>query len=278
MRTSQSFLFCLAFATLGGIQAFVPSALSAPTTRKKGTSTYSTTTALWAANDNETEMTSSSNPLELSSDELKEIESSSMFLTDASNSNEKVLPPETLINIAKRFLMKNKGIGGDGDLLSDSFVFEGPVVGPLGKKQFVQATGQVDFDAGFPDWKAQFYNFQVDVLDPERVWYMAKGEGTNTGPFPTKDLPATYKKVINPPQICSLTIDSQTGLIKKYTIGYVADRNIGNTGGLGGLYGIMYAIGRPLPFPEALPWKPSLPYQAFQKLGGLLQKIRRETN
>eukprot|EP00977_Amphora_coffeiformis_P013042 scaffold3339_cov174-Amphora_coffeaeformis.AAC.10 len=242
-----------------------------------GSNTYATTTVLCAAK-NETEPSSSPDQLELSREELNEIDSSGMFLTLASNSNEKnVLPPETAINIAKRFLMKSKGIGGDGDLLSESFVFEGPVVGPLGKKQFVDAIGQVDFDAGFPDWKAQFYNFQVDVFDPERVWYMAKGEGTNTGPFPTQDLPATYKKVINPPQICSLMIDSETGLIKKYTIGYVADRNIGNTGGLGGLYGILYAIGRPLPFPEALPWKPSLPYLAFQKLGGLLRRIQKDT-
>ena len=228
------------------------------------------------AGKNETDISSSS-VLELSPEELNEIEYSDMFLTSVGDSKEKVLPPETAINIAKRFLMKSKGIGGDGDLLSESFVFEGPV-GPLGKKQFIEAIGQVDFDAGFPDWKAQFYNFQIDVFDPERVWYMAKGEGTNTGPFPTKDLSATFKRVINPPQICSLTIDSETGLIKKYTIGYVADRNIGNTGGLGGLYGILYAIGRPLPFPEALPWKPSLPYQVFQKLGGLLRKIQKKSS
>jgi len=276
MRTSQSFLLCLAlFGNLVVIDAFVPSTLPLTTTKADNKYEYSTTSALWAA-ENETESSSSS--LELSSKEINEIRSSSMFLTDVSIKNEKLISPEKAINIAKRFLLKSKGIGGDGNLLSECFVFEGPVVGPLGKKQFVEATGQVNFDAGFPDWKAQFYNFQVDVFDPERVWYMAKGEGTNTGPFPTKDLPATYKKVINPPQICSLTIDSHTGLIKKYTIGYVADRNIGNTGGLGGLYGIMYAIGRPLPFPEALPWKPSLPYQAFQKIGGLLRKIQKDTN
>lgn len=37
----------------------------------------------------------------------------------------------------------------------------------------------------------------------------------------------------------------------------VMDRRIGNTGGLGGIYGILYAIGKPLPFPEARPWKMS---------------------
>ena len=282
MKLSQSFVLCLTPVVLGSrTQAFSPSSARPVRTNTRANTNNARITSLWASfsNSNETKA-ETANPLELSDEELDEIESSSMFLTApaiaTASTNEKILPAEILIQIAKRFLMKSKGIGGDGDLLSESFVFEGPVVGPLGKQEFVEAIGQVDFEAGFPDWKAQFYNFQVDVFDPERVWYMAKGEGTNTGPFPTKDsLPATYKKVINPPQICSLTVDSETGLIKKYTIGYVADRNIGNTGGLGGLYGILYAIGRPLPFPEALPWKPSLPYQAFQKLGGLLRKLQK---
>jgi len=45
-------------------------------------------------------------------------------------------------------------------------------------------------------------------------------------------------------KVQSLTIDHDTGLITKYTIGYVTDRNVGNTGGLGGLYGIVFALGK----------------------------------
>ena len=59
----------------------------------------------------------------------------------------------------------------------------------------------------------------------------------------------------------------------KYTIGVVMDRQLGNTGGLGGLYGILYAIGKPLPFPEATPWKPSRRYQLFQAIGNLASQI-----
>ena len=51
------------------------------------------------------------------------------------------------------------------------------------------------------------------------------------------------------------------------------DRDVGNTGGLGGLYGVLYAIGKPLPFPEAQPWQISLRYQLFQKLGALLGSL-----
>merc|ERR1712113_696321 len=120
-------------------------------------------------------------------------------------------------------------------------------------------------------WEGQFYGFHVDPIDLNRVWYTARGVGTNRGPFPG-ELPATGRKVVNPPQVCSMTVNAQ-GLVSRYTIGYVVDRSVGNTGGLGGLYGILYAIGRGLPFPEAQPWTPSLPYTAFQRLGGLVAAL-----
>ena len=40
------------------------------------------------------------------------------------------------------------------------------------------------------------------------------------------------------------------------------DKETGNTGGLGGVFGLFYAIGRGLPFPEAQPWKASPIYGA----------------
>jgi len=180
--------------------------------------------------------------------------------------------PEELINIAKRFLVTSKGLGGDPDMLAETFQFEGPVVGPLQKLEFVKAIGSVDFETAFPNWTPQFYGFFVDPLekDANRVWYTARGFGKNEGPLPPFAPEATGQMVENPPQACSLTIDHETGLITKYTIGYVTDRGIGNTGGLGGLYGILYALGKPLPFPEAQPWKISWQYNLFQKLGALL--------
>lgn len=181
--------------------------------------------------------------------------------------------PDELIAIAKNFLVGSNGLGGDPTLLADDFTFEGPVVGPLTKDAFVKAIGSVDFTTAFPNWTPQFYGFHVDPLEPltNRVWYTARGRGMNDGPLPPFAPQASGKEVINPPQVCSITIDHESGLIKRYTIGYVVDRNVGNTGGLGGLYGILYAIGRPLPFPEAQPWKKSWQYDIFQKLGALLQ-------
>lgn len=180
--------------------------------------------------------------------------------------------PDELIAIAKHFLLTSQGLGGDPDLLAANFEFEGPVVGPLSKEEFVQAIGSVDFAGAFPRWTPQFYGFFVDPLEEggDRVWYTARGRGTNEGPLPPFAPAATGRAVENPPQVCSLTVDHATGLITRYTIGYVVDRAVGNTGGLGGLYGILYALGKPLPFPEAQPWKMSWQYGLFQKLGSLL--------
>ena len=49
------------------------------------------------------------------------------------------------------------------------------------------------------------------------------------------------------------------------TGGYCVDRTCGDTGGLGGLFGVIHALGGSLPFPEGKPWKPSLSWLAFSK-------------
>lgn len=195
-----------------------------------------------------------------------------MFIPPVDETKLEHRSPEELIAIAKQFLVSSNGLGGDPDLLADNFTFEGPVVGPLTKDAFVKAIGSVDFATAFPNWTPQFYGFHVDPLEPEmnRVWYTARGRGVNKGPLPPFAPMGTGREVVNPPQVCSLTIDHMTGLITKYTIGYVVDRTVGNTGGLGGLYGILYAIGKPLPFPEAQPWQKSWQYDLFQKLGSLI--------
>jgi hypothetical protein len=65
------------------------------------------------------------------------------------------------------------------------------------------------------------------------------------------------------------------GEATQLTVGYVMDRQIGNTGGLGGVFGILYAIGYGLPFPEAQPWQKSIQYDLFQKVSGLQSEIQK---
>ena len=137
------------------------------------------------------------------------------------------------------------------------------------------SAGSVDVAGGFPGFQGEFYGFHVDPFDTNRVWYTSRGRGTNTGPLPPFAPQPTNIEVVNPPQVCSLTYN-KNGKVTKYTIGYVVDRTVGNTGGLGGLYGVLYAIGKPLPFPEAMPWKKSKRYTLFQAVGGLLQGLTKK--
>ena len=55
-------------------------------------------------------------------------------------------------------------------------------------------------------------------------------------------------------------------------------QNTCKTGGLGGIFGPAYAIGKPLPFPEAKPWKPSKRYQLIQLVGRLATKLADKKN
>jgi len=51
-----------------------------------------------------------------------------------------------------------------------------------------------------------------------------------------------------------------------------------HAGGLGGVVGILYAIGYPLPFPEGNPYTPSPQYQLFIATGSLVQQVTRAVN
>ena len=61
--------------------------------------------------------------------------------------------------------------------------------------------------------------------------------------------PPTGKLVELPPQTSSLTFD-EDGRCTSFTMGYVMDSRVGNSGGLGGAFGLLWAIGAPFPYPE----------------------------
>ena len=161
------------------------------------------------------------------------------------------------------------------DTLASDFRFQGPVVGGedgLTKEEFLKAVGGFDIKSAFPDINPGFHHFRVDPFAPDRVFFTSTATGTHLGNF--LGIAPTGKSFNTPPQACSVTID-KSGKIKKYTIGHVMDRSVGNTGGLGGIFGPLVAIGKPFPFPEARPYKPSKRYRAFQLLGSAMTKLNK---
>ena len=174
------------------------------------------------------------------------------------------IKPDDLINRSK-YILKNKvGLNNESDL-ADNFEFIFPVVGPLSKKEYLSTLKKFNLEKMFPNLdKGIYYNFYVDPYENNRVWFTTRMRCCHTGSNIFG--PATNISVDCPPQVNSLCFN-EYGKVIKYTGGYITDRTIGNTGGLGGVFGILYAIGRPLPFPEARPYRKSWQFRTFSFFG-----------
>jgi len=167
--------------------------------------------------------------------------------------------------IAKCHALISSEFGGHApNLLADDFQFVFPVVGPLGKAEFLEAFSSFKVRDAFPTSRSNFYNFNVDPLEPNRVWCLSRGHFKHTGTlnFGPSQFPATGKEIYLPPQCFSMSFD-QEGKCYKLTGGYCVDRAVGDTKGLGGMFGILTSIGGKLPFPEGRPWQRSLMWEAM---------------
>ena len=179
--------------------------------------------------------------------------------------------PETvMIQLTKGVVASELGTK-DPDLLAGEFTFCGPIVGPLNKKTFLDAFSSFNIRDAIPDLDENYSNFRVDPYDPYRVWYDTKAKGTRTGPLAGQE--GNGAKYFGPPEVGSMTFDDD-GFCTRLTAGAVMDPTYGefllflyvqccrissvflilsfpaltgNTGGLGGVFGIFYATGIPLP-------------------------------
>jgi hypothetical protein len=200
------------------------------------------------------------------------------------------IKPDELINRAKEIIRAQRGIQDgsfDENLLAPDFRFCAPFVGGatpkspedampgLPKDQYLAALRSFDLLTAFPDMNNNYHAFRVDPFEPNRVWFQTRAVATHTGKLMGK--PATGKKLVLPPQAFSLTFN-EAGQVTLFNVGYVIDRTIGNTGGLGGAFGFFWGTGNPLPFPECKPYKPSLQMRSIslvQKLLNLLSGKRK---
>lgn len=192
------------------------------------------------------------------------------------------ISPKELLHLTKVFLVTEapeKIFPSDGMLLADDFRFVGPYIGPLDKQAFYGQRDTMDFFQCFPDASAQFHDFRVDPFEPNRVWWTVRGNGTHTGQaVPGSDAELVFGdptgiQFENPPQACSLTFNEK-GQVTKFTIGYVMDRMVGNTGGLGGFFGVLWRIGKGFPFSEGQPYQPSSGYRIFAQVNRLFAELR----
>ena len=182
-----------------------------------------------------------------------------------SSSSMDILGNEKKLKELATNLICNELGGDDPSLLSDDFQFLFPVVGPLTKTQFCEAFTKFKVREAFPTSSANFYNFKIDPLEPNRIWFFSRSayEHLGTLNFGPSKFPATNKRICLPPQCFSMSFNPE-GKCYKLTGGYNVDRTVGDTEGLGGMFGIINALGlMKLPFPEGRPWKRSLMWEAF---------------
>ena len=179
--------------------------------------------------------------------------------------DEKILGNEEKLKELATKLICNELGGDDPSLLAEDFQFLFPVVGPLTKAQFLEAFTNFKVREAFPTASANFYNFKIDPLEPNRIWMLSRGAYEHLGTlcFGPSKFPPTGKRLCLPPQCFSMSFDAD-GKCYKLTGGYNVDRSVGDTKGLGGMFGIVTGLGLfKLPFPEGRPWKRSLLWEAF---------------
>merc|ERR1712048_1436690 len=112
------------------------------------------------------------------------------------------IKPDKLIQMTKDIVASEFGTkeGSDASCLTEDFQFVAPIVGPLTKSEFLRAFGSFKLKDAMPDMKDNAW-FQVDPLEPNRVWFFSRATGTHTGEMNFgRKLAPTGKKVRMPPQ------------------------------------------------------------------------------
>lgn len=127
------------------------------------------------------------------------------------------------------------------------------MVGPLGKEAFLGAWRGLKIAEGLPDLQMNFRDAFVCLHDVNRVWYTSSPTGTHSERLclGEREFAATGNRWISPPERGSMTFDG-AGRCIAMTGGYVMDRRMGNTEGLGGVYGLCTALHLPTPTPTWL--------------------------
>jgi len=182
------------------------------------------------------------------------------------------IAPNDLIARAKEVLIAGIGTKDDGACLAPDFEFCAAVVGPLPKEEYLEALGSFKLEDSF-DIQQNFFGFSVDPLQTNRVWFFTRQVAKQVAVFVGAS-PDGREDLVLPPQSMHLDFDDD-GLVKEFGF-YTVDRRQGNTGGLGGAFGYFYGVGRPLPIPEARPFKKSFRFQLLGFIGNLGKMLRKK--
>merc|ERR1711988_337765 len=166
------------------------------------------------------------------------------------------LPEPVLYGLTRTLIENDFATPG---LLSNDFSFVGPLVGPLDKDTFLKAFTSFNIRKAFPDLKYSLNDLRVDPFDKARVWLSVRSSGTFTGTFGEgkNSIQPNGAKFESGVEAISMTFNAN-GQLDKLTVGVLLDPTEGNTGGLGGVFGILEGVGNGLPGIATKPLQVSL--------------------
>jgi len=153
---------------------------------------------------------------------------------------------------------------------SKDYIFRGPIVGPINRKDLVETNSNFELETAFPDLDRQPFGFSVDPENPYRVMFFERWKATHTGDwnifstgFTTE---ATGNSVISPVMPFSVVWTPDETIIYEH-LTTALDRFEGNTKGKVAVFGLFESAGISLPNNVG---DPVLVFQ--QKLNNILLK------
>ena len=271
LKHEMKFVFVLSAATVAAVSAFAPTTSQYLSTIGEAAVSEAAVGEVAVVVDDPSRVT----PAATSTTETISKPMFDDFLDEEAMFSKSSFPiePEDLIVRAKEVLSPSVGIGtkDNGDCLAEDFEFCAAVIGPIGRDEYLGALGSFSLEEAF-DITPSFFGITVDPTQPNRVWFFNRVKGIHKGEFMGAE--PTGKEIIYPPQVLHLDFNAQ-GKVKEFGF-YTADRRQGNTGGLGGAFGFMYGVGKPLPIPECQPYKRSFRFRLLNWVGKIGQKFSKK--
>lgn len=134
------------------------------------------------------------------------------------------------------------------DFYSEDYVFRGPIVGPINRKDLVRTNTVFGLEVAFPDLDRQAFGFCVDPENPYRVLFFERWTATHKGLLSIPGLPplpATGRTSTSPVFPFSVVWTPEGKIIYEHLTTAV-DRFEGNTKGKVAVFGLLETAGLPL--------------------------------
>lgn len=130
------------------------------------------------------------------------------------------------------------------DYYDTNYIFRGPVVGPINRKDLVETNTGFGLESAFPDLERQPFGFCIDPENPFRVLFFERWVATHSGTlsFSGFNIPATGNTSKSPVFPFSITW-TPDGKIIYECLTTAVDRFEGNTKGKVAVFGLLESAG-----------------------------------